>query len=98
MIVGSRSRLTSRRMLDKLSDMKQINAREFQKSFGRITEKLRAGEKVQITKHGNVVGTFMKQPKKVDWEKAFDYLKKNSCSPEVGDELVRKYFNDEFVS
>jgi antitoxin (DNA-binding transcriptional repressor) of toxin-antitoxin stability system len=78
--------------------MKQVNAREFQKSFGRITGRLKAGETVQITKYGKIVGTFTKQRKKVDWDKFFKHLEKHSCPPEVGDELVRKFFNNEFLS
>jgi hypothetical protein len=71
--------------------MKQINAREFQKSFGRITEKLRAGEKVQITKHGNVVGTFVKETKKVQWPDVVAYLRKHSCPAEVGDRVLKDF-------
>ena len=89
-----RMSLTSGELLDKLSDMKQINAREFQKSFGRITGKLRAGESLEITKHGKVVGTFTKQRKKVNWDKILKFMEQKSCPPEVGDEMVRKYFND----
>ena len=78
--------------------MKQINSRDFQKKFGNITGRLKAGESVQITKHGKILGTFTKERKKVNWDKFFKYLNENSCSPEVGDEMVRKYFNDSALS
>lgn len=78
-------------MSDKLSDMKKINAREFQKSFGKITEGLKPGQSIQVTKHGKVVGSFTKERKKVDWAKFENYLKKHSCPPEVGDQMLKEF-------
>ena len=50
---------------------KRVSSREFLHSFGELSEKLRAGESITITKHGKPVGTFTKQPEPV---KAPDYL------------------------
>jgi hypothetical protein len=73
--------------------MRKINARDFQKSFGKITDGLRAGETVQITKHGKVVGRFTKERKAVKWPDFLAYLEKHSCPPEVGNQLLKE-FND----
>lgn len=71
--------------------MKKINAREFQKRFGKISDGLKAGESVQITKHGKVVGRFIKEQKKVKWPDILAYLEKNSCPPEVGDKMLKEF-------
>jgi antitoxin (DNA-binding transcriptional repressor) of toxin-antitoxin stability system len=43
-----------------MSDMKQVNAREFQKSFSKVAEQLAQGETVEVTKHGKALGFFTK--------------------------------------
>jgi hypothetical protein len=45
-----------------LSDMKQVNAREFQKGFSKVAEELGQGESVTVTKHGKPLGFFTKAP------------------------------------
>ena len=45
-----------------LSDMKQVNAREFQKSFSKVADELNQGETVAVTKHGKPLGFFTKAP------------------------------------
>ena len=39
-------------MPDIVSDMKKIPSREFQKKFRQVTETLKPGDVVQVTKHG----------------------------------------------
>jgi antitoxin (DNA-binding transcriptional repressor) of toxin-antitoxin stability system len=43
--------------------MKKIKARDFQKAFGKVSDHLKAGESVQVTKHGKAVGVFIKSAK-----------------------------------
>jgi hypothetical protein len=45
-----------------LSDMRQVNAREFQKAFCKVAEELGQGETVTVTKHGKLLGFFTKAP------------------------------------
>ena len=43
-------------------DMKKVNAREFQKAFSKVTEELRQGETVEITRYGKSFGYFTRAP------------------------------------
>src|SRR5690348_12130608 len=52
--------LTGCKKSDKLSDMKSVNAREFQKEFGKIAGSLKNGEAVAVKKHGKIIGQFQK--------------------------------------
>lgn len=45
-----------------MSDMRQVNAREFQKAFSKVADKLAQGETVAVTKHGKPLGFFTKAP------------------------------------
>jgi hypothetical protein len=49
-------------MSGSVSDMKKVNAREFQKAFSKVTEELGQGETVEITRHGKPLGFFTKAP------------------------------------
>jgi hypothetical protein len=86
------SGLDDRRMQDKMSDMKKFTSREFQKRFGQITDQLRVGEVVQVTKRGKVIGRFEKAPEKKT--KAPDFLaelKRHTYPAEVGDRLLQLF-------
>src|SRR5689334_12695193 len=54
--------LTLGAMSDKMLDMKQVNAREFQKSFSSVTDALPQGQTIAITKRGKPLGFFTKAP------------------------------------
>lgn len=43
-------------------DMKAVNAREFQKSFSKLTTELPHGQTIAITKKGKPLGFFTKAP------------------------------------
>jgi antitoxin (DNA-binding transcriptional repressor) of toxin-antitoxin stability system len=54
--------LTGGQLSGTLSDMKQVNAREFQKTFSKVADELNGGETVAVTKHGKPLGFFTKAP------------------------------------
>ena len=43
-----------------MSDMKEVNAREFQKAFSKLTTELPQGQTIAITKKGKPLGFFTK--------------------------------------
>jgi hypothetical protein len=43
-----------------MSNMKKVSAREFQHHFGKLTENLKPGQFIQITKRGKVDGIYQK--------------------------------------
>lgn len=45
-----------------MSDMKEVNAREFQKAFSKLTTELPHGQTIAITKKGKPLGFFTKAP------------------------------------
>jgi antitoxin (DNA-binding transcriptional repressor) of toxin-antitoxin stability system len=49
-------------MPDIMSDMKEVNAREFQKAFSKLTTELAQGQTIAITKKGKPLGFFTKAP------------------------------------
>lgn len=72
--------------------MKTITSREFQKHFGQLTQKLRTGQTIQITKHGKSIGRFTKnssQPKPMP-----DFLGKLESmggSKKVGNQVLKEF-------
>jgi hypothetical protein len=54
--------LTGKIMSGTMSDMKKVNAREFQKAFSKVTGQLAQGETVEITRRGKSFGFFTKAP------------------------------------
>lgn len=49
-------------LLDDLSYMKKVTAREFQHHFGKLTASLRPGQFIQVTKGGKVHGIYQRAP------------------------------------
>jgi antitoxin (DNA-binding transcriptional repressor) of toxin-antitoxin stability system len=47
-------------MPDIMSDMREVNAREFQKTFSKLTTDLAQGQTIAITKKGKPLGFFTK--------------------------------------
>lgn len=45
-----------------MSDMKEVNAREFQKTFSKLTTELAQGQTIAVTKKGKPLGFFTKAP------------------------------------
>ena len=54
--------MTNIEMSVNMSDMKKVNAREFQKAFSKVAENLGQGETVEITRRGKSFGFFTKGP------------------------------------
>src|SRR5512133_3813423 len=54
--------LTKPDLPDIMSDMKNVNAREFQKAFSKVAEELQEGQTIAVTKRGKPLGFFTKAP------------------------------------
>jgi len=70
--------------------MKTITSREFQHQFASLSNSLKAGESVTITKHGKPLGIFTKT---VPRRKAPDFLanvRRFGYSKEEGQKLIDK--------
>ena len=79
-------------MLDIMSDMKKITAREFQKRFGQIAKSMRPGQEVEVTMRGKSIGRFSKgSPRKLQWPDFVSILERESCSKEVGNQLLKEF-------
>lgn len=66
-----------------MSDMKKVNAREFQKAFSRVAEELGQGETVEITRRGKSFGFFTKAPGRAP-VKMPDFASALSSAPFIG--------------
>ena len=80
-------------MLDILSNMKKLTAREFQHQFSKTAEALKPGQSVTITKHGKPLGVFTRLPKRKIKTDFMANLEKVGYSVEVGDQILKE-FND----
>jgi hypothetical protein len=77
--------------------MKKVPSRSFQKEFGQISNKLKPGEIVQVTKHGKTLGQFIKGPVRQQTMPDFwENLKDANYPIELGDILVKEF--DESLS
>lgn len=79
-------------MLDKLSDMKQISAREFQKRFGQIAVSMREGQTLEVTMRGKPVGRFTKnRTRQRPMPDFVSLLQSESCSKDLGDQILKEF-------
>jgi antitoxin (DNA-binding transcriptional repressor) of toxin-antitoxin stability system len=91
---AQRLELTTRQLSDNLSDMKTVSSREFQKNFGQLAEKLRAGQTVEVTKHGKTVGRFTKtNPQPKTMPNFLEKLNSLGSSKALGNRILKE-FND----
>lgn len=67
-----------------LSDMKKVNAREFQKAFSKVAEQLAQGETVEITRRGKSFGFFTKGSARVAGRMP-DFAAALSSAPMIGE-------------
>jgi antitoxin (DNA-binding transcriptional repressor) of toxin-antitoxin stability system len=73
--------------------MKKIKARDFQKSFGKVSDNLKGGQSVQVTKHGKPVGVFVKSRKPSS--QMPDFMANLAGRPKaVGNRLLREFMNE----
>ena len=75
--------LTTGKMSGRMSDMKKVNAREFQKAFSKVAGELAQGETVEITRRGKSFGFFTKAPGCVPL-KMPDFAAALSSAPFIG--------------
>lgn len=74
--------------------MKKISSREFQKRFSDITNTLKNGQAVEITRHGKTIGRFTKASgKKLKMPDFWAELQKHTYPIEFGNQLLKE-FND----
>jgi antitoxin (DNA-binding transcriptional repressor) of toxin-antitoxin stability system len=79
-------------MLDILSDMKRISAREFQKRFGRIAASMREGQTLEVTIRGKPVGRFTKHRTRERRMPDFvSLLESESCPKELGNQILKEF-------
>lgn len=79
--------------LDKMSDMKKINAREFQKRFGQISAELGEGQAVEVTKRGKLLGRFTKiPPRRVKTPDFVAALRQHTYSRKLGNQLLKQFY------
>lgn len=79
---------------------KKVSAREFLHQFAKVHASLEPGESVIVTRHGEILGRFVKESaaKKV---RLPDFAKDASAAgfgPEVGDAVLRRILSDETLS
>ena len=78
-------------MLDDVSYMKRVTAREFQHHFGKLTESLKPGEFIQITKRGRIDGVYQKVPGKAIKQPNFlEITDRHTYSESVGARLLKQ--------
>lgn len=89
---AGQSILTRSGLLDMLSDMKRITAREFQKRFGRIAETMREGQTLEVTMHGKPIGRFTKNRTRQRRMPDFvSLLERESCPKELGNQILKEF-------
>jgi len=87
-------KLTEALLLDILSNMKKLTAREFQHQFSKTAQALKPGESVTITKHGQPLGVFTRLPRrKVKTPDFLANLQNVGYSVEVGDAMLKEFYD-----
>lgn len=77
---------------DKLSNMKKVTSRQFQKAFAKLNASLKPGEVVQITKHNKPIGQFSKTitERRRRLPNLLANLENLSYTPEEGAQMLQK--------
>ena len=71
--------------------MKQVTAREFQHHFGTLTESLKPGEVIQVTKRGKVDGIYQKIPRnRIKQPHFLERVEKHTYSENLGARLLKR--------
>jgi antitoxin (DNA-binding transcriptional repressor) of toxin-antitoxin stability system len=83
-------------MSDIMSDMKQVNAREFQKEFSKVAEALKQGQTIAVTKRGKPLGYFTKAETRtqVPMPNFAANLENVPYSAEEGERIVSQVIDD----
>lgn len=78
-------------MLDEMSNMKKVSAREFQHQFGKLTQGLKPGESIQVIKRGKVDGLYRKSGKAdVKQPNFLELSERHPYSEKVGARLLKR--------
>ena len=86
--------LTSSGRSDILSDMKQVNARDFQKTFGQLASQLKSGQSLRVTKRGKPIGIFVKVgERQVKTPDFLANLEKHSYSQALGNQVMQEFYD-----
>jgi len=88
--------LTKAQMPDIMSDMKQVNAREFQKEFSKVADGLKQGQTIAVTKRGKPLGFFTKAQKRtgVPMPDFAANLRDMPYSTDTGERLIGEVIDD----
>jgi antitoxin (DNA-binding transcriptional repressor) of toxin-antitoxin stability system len=79
---------------------KKVTAREFQHHFAQVEKELRAGESVTVTRRGEPLGKFIKEPAQAkvrlpDFEKD---ASRPGFDAKVGDAVLERLLSNEAIS
>jgi hypothetical protein len=75
--------------------MKQIDSRQFQKAFGKLTGALKPGQSLLITHHGKPLGAFTKTPaRKIKTPNFLKNLEATGLDPAVGQSILDRFYDD----
>ncbi len=73
--------------------MKQVNARDFQKTFGQIANQLKSGQTLQVTRHGKPLGLFVKVgARKIKTPDFLANLQPHSYAKETGNQALSEFY------
>ena len=79
-------------MSDIVPDMKKITSREFQKSFSKLSQRLKPGEAVEVTRRGKALGTFAKASvRSVPLPNFLEDVKRLGHGPKVGASILKRF-------
>src|SRR3989442_6020383 len=87
------------RMFDRMFNMKQLTARQFQHAFSKTTGSLKPGESITITKRGKPLGVFTRLPapaarrRRIKMPDFLANLEATGVSKELGNQILKE-FND----
>jgi hypothetical protein len=71
--------------------MKRVTAREFQHHFGSLSENLKPGEFIQVTKRGKVDGVYQKAPQvRITQPNFLQRVEKHTYSDKIGARLLQR--------
>ncbi len=73
-----------------MKPVKSVSSREFQHRFGQMSSRLKPGESIMVTKHGQALGTFTKAYKPRKMPDFMANLEKLGYSVEAGERIIKK--------
>ena len=79
---------------------RKVSAREFLHHFAKLEKQLRPGESVSVTRRGQPLGKFIKEPaqEKIDLPDFEKDASRPGFNAKVGDQLLARLLKDEAIS